>query len=176
MATILIVDDDAIDRELASRSLARVEGLEILTATHGADALEHRQGLQVELGLVDEVVPPAILLEAACELAVAVADKPTVERSAVESITSTFKHLLSTEEVGELLLEDNPLGRRVLFEQAKKRLLAKTKGNYPAPEAALRAVWPHVGADAAMADDARVNAERPLISAVREGKQGASEQ
>jgi 3-hydroxyacyl-CoA dehydrogenase/enoyl-CoA hydratase/3-hydroxybutyryl-CoA epimerase len=39
-----------------------------------------------------------------------------------------------------LLFEKNPLGRKVLFDQAKRRTLAETKGHYPAPEFALEAV------------------------------------
>jgi len=39
-----------------------------------------------------------------------------------------------------LLLEKNLLGRKVLFDQARRRTLAETKGHYPAPELALEAV------------------------------------
>jgi 3-hydroxyacyl-CoA dehydrogenase/enoyl-CoA hydratase/3-hydroxybutyryl-CoA epimerase len=39
-----------------------------------------------------------------------------------------------------LLLEKNILGRKVLFDQARRRTLAETKGHYPAPELALEAV------------------------------------
>ncbi|MGH7602024.1 MAG: 3-hydroxyacyl-CoA dehydrogenase NAD-binding domain-containing protein, partial [bacterium] len=39
-----------------------------------------------------------------------------------------------------LLLEKNWLGRKVLFDQARRRTLAETKGHYPAPELALEAV------------------------------------
>lgn len=39
-----------------------------------------------------------------------------------------------------LLLEKNPLGRKILFDQARKRTLATTKGHYPAPLKALEAV------------------------------------
>jgi len=42
--------------------------------------------------------------------------------------------------VKALLLEKNPLGRRVLFEQARKQTRAKTGGHYPAPLEALEAV------------------------------------
>ncbi|MEX0594330.1 MAG: 3-hydroxyacyl-CoA dehydrogenase NAD-binding domain-containing protein, partial [Balneolaceae bacterium] len=38
------------------------------------------------------------------------------------------------------LLEGNKLGRKLLFSQARKRALAKTRGNYPAPEAILECV------------------------------------
>ncbi len=38
------------------------------------------------------------------------------------------------------LLEGNPLGRRILFSRARKGVLAKTRGQYPAPLEALAAV------------------------------------
>ena len=37
-------------------------------------------------------------------------------------------------------LVENPLGRKLLFDQAKKQLLAKTRGNYPAAERILEVV------------------------------------
>jgi 3-hydroxyacyl-CoA dehydrogenase/enoyl-CoA hydratase/3-hydroxybutyryl-CoA epimerase len=43
-------------------------------------------------------------------------------------------------ELRELLLERNPLGRKVLFEQARKRTLEETHGNYPAPLRAIEVV------------------------------------
>lgn len=39
-----------------------------------------------------------------------------------------------------LLLEDNPLGRRVVLAQARRRTLAQTRGHYPAPLRALEVV------------------------------------
>ncbi len=44
------------------------------------------------------------------------------------------------EEIARLALEETPVGRLVLFQQAKKQLLAKTHGNYPAPLKALEAI------------------------------------
>src|SRR5205809_4276107 len=38
------------------------------------------------------------------------------------------------------LLDGNPLGRRLVFRAARKQVLAQTRGNYPAPLAALEAV------------------------------------
>lgn len=38
------------------------------------------------------------------------------------------------------LLDNNPLGRSIVFKQAEKQLLAKTKGRYPAPEIALKLI------------------------------------
>jgi 3-hydroxyacyl-CoA dehydrogenase/enoyl-CoA hydratase/3-hydroxybutyryl-CoA epimerase len=40
----------------------------------------------------------------------------------------------------QLALEENPVGRRMLFSKAEEKMLETTKGNYPAPPAALRAV------------------------------------
>ncbi len=39
-----------------------------------------------------------------------------------------------------LLLEKNPLGRRILFDQARKTVQKNTKGHYPAPMKAIEAV------------------------------------
>src|SRR6185295_4666300 len=38
------------------------------------------------------------------------------------------------------LLDGNPLGRKVVFRQARRQVLATTRGNYPAPLATLDAV------------------------------------
>lgn len=78
-----------------------------------------------KLGLVDEVVAPAILLEAAVKRAQDLAGKPR------------------REEKGGLLrwaMEGNPIGRGLVFDQARKQMLAKTKGHYPAPKRILEVV------------------------------------
>lgn len=92
-----------------------------------------------KLGLVDEVAPNALLSQVAAELALTLAAKPVADKNPMDRMTSAFRHLLS-EDIQDLVLEDNPLGRKVLFDQAKKKLLEKTHGNYPAPEKALEAV------------------------------------
>lgn len=48
-------------------------------------------------------------------------------------------------DIKDLLLEKNPVGRHVLFDQARKRTLAKTNGNYPAPLRAIEVI--RVGID-----------------------------
>jgi 3-hydroxyacyl-CoA dehydrogenase / enoyl-CoA hydratase / 3-hydroxybutyryl-CoA epimerase len=68
-------------------------------------------------GLVDEVVPNSILLEAAVKRAL----KGKQERP---------QPALNL--VGKVL-ERTPFGRNVLFSQARKQTLKKTQGNYPAP-------------------------------------------
>ncbi len=91
-----------------------------------------------KLGLVDEVVPKAILLEVARRRARELATgELRVQRGKVEL---TLPRLLRTDVLQQLALEDNPVGRRILFQQARKALLGKTHGHYPAPERALEAI------------------------------------
>lgn len=83
-----------------------------------------------KLGLVDEVVPRAILVDVAVERARALAagaGRPRPRRSPRETVTRAA-------------LEGNPLGRRLLFSEARKQLLRKSGGHYPAPERALDVV------------------------------------
>ncbi len=87
----------------------------------------------LRMGLIDELVPPSILLEAAVRVALArAAQKPPGK--------SVFRRLFGKAELTELALAENPLGRKVLFDQARKQLLHKTHGNYPAPERILHVV------------------------------------
>jgi len=81
------------------------------------------------LGLVDEVVAAAIVEDVAVKLALRRTAGPAVPRAGAKRKAFT-----------EALLVKNPLGRAVFFEQAKKRTLAKTHGNYPAAERILEVV------------------------------------
>ena len=78
------------------------------------------------LGLVDELVPPAILRDIAVAAARKLAREP-------------FKRSRRSGLLG-FLLDGNPLGRLLVFRLARKQVLTQTKGNYPAPLAALEAV------------------------------------
>jgi 3-hydroxyacyl-CoA dehydrogenase / enoyl-CoA hydratase / 3-hydroxybutyryl-CoA epimerase len=98
--------------------LPRLVGLEaalpmILT---GAPASARRA---LRIGLVDAVVAPAGLLHAAAALAI---EGPPPRRSRSS------------------LLAGLPGGRELIFRMAKKRVLAKTRGVYPAPLEALEVV------------------------------------
>jgi len=77
-------------------------------------------------GIVDELVPPAILEEVALK--------------AAKRLAGGWKPKRRRRGAADLALDKNPLGRRVVFTTAKSQLLKKTGGHYPAPEAALRAV------------------------------------
>lgn len=84
-------------------------------------------------GLIDELVPPSILLEVAMRLALDRAANPPKK-------PSFWRRALDRSELSELALADNPVGRKVVFDQARKQLLAKTHGNYPAPERIMEVV------------------------------------
>jgi len=78
------------------------------------------------LGIVDELVPPSILQEISIAAARRLAQAP-------------FRRRRKGGFLG-LLLDGNPIGRLLVFYMARKQVLAQTKGNYPAPLAALEAV------------------------------------
>jgi 3-hydroxyacyl-CoA dehydrogenase / enoyl-CoA hydratase / 3-hydroxybutyryl-CoA epimerase len=84
-------------------------------------------GKALRIGLVDAVLPDARFLDLVRDFA---RDKMGKER----------KPDGGGLDVKELLLEKNPLGRKVLFDQAKKQTLAKTGGHYPAPLRALEVI------------------------------------
>jgi len=115
------------------RLIGIAQALDIILAGKSVRAQKARK-----LGLVDEVVPRPILLEVARRRARELASgELRVERNKVEL---KLPRLLRSEVLQQIALEDNPVGRRILFQQARKALLAKTRGHYPAPERALDAV------------------------------------
>lgn len=83
----------------------------------------HRPPRARRLGLVDEVVHPAILIEAAF----AIAGRPRRDASLVEKARS-------------LALTGNPVGRRFLFSRARDSVLQRTHGNLPAPVRAIEVI------------------------------------
>ena len=104
----------------------------------------------VKLGIADEVVPPAILKQIAKKRALELAAGTLkLDRSRGlgfrtvghgKGLAEILKGLADKEAWAEFALEDNPLGRKVLFDQARKQLLKKTRGHYPAPEKALEVI------------------------------------
>ncbi len=79
-------------------------------------------------------------------------------RSAIGSVDGKSSGFdLSATGLQKAALETNPIGRNILFKQARQKLLAQTKGNYPAPERALEAIRIGVeeGPEAGYAAEAR---------------------
>jgi 3-hydroxyacyl-CoA dehydrogenase/enoyl-CoA hydratase/3-hydroxybutyryl-CoA epimerase len=81
----------------------------------------------LKLGLIDALLPDARFLDTLRDFALERMDKP--RRTDDEAFD--FK---------ELLLEKNPLGRKILFDQARKKTLETTRGHYPAPLRAIEVV------------------------------------
>ncbi len=88
-----------------------------------------------KLGLVDEVVPNAILIDVAAKHALSLA-----ESHGKPGKKEREKKLEGLEAVQEAALTKTPLGRKFLFDQARKQLLSKSRGNYPSPERILEVV------------------------------------
>lgn len=80
----------------------------------------------LRLGLVDELVPPPILHEVTIAAARRLAERRFTRRRR--------RGLLGW------LLDGNPLGRLLVFRLARRAVQKQTKGNYPAPVAALDAI------------------------------------
>jgi 3-hydroxyacyl-CoA dehydrogenase / enoyl-CoA hydratase / 3-hydroxybutyryl-CoA epimerase len=87
----------------------------------------------LKLGLVDALLPDARFLDLVRDFALARIDQKS--RDGAEGGGGgggiDFK---------ELLLEKNPLGRKVVFDQARKKTLEQTRGHYPAPLRAIEVV------------------------------------
>ena len=82
--------------------------------------LRAKQALKA--GLVVDVVPNSILVSAAEELVLA-----------AEGKASKIKKNHRKMSILDKALEGNAVGRKIIFNQATKSVLAKTKGNYPSP-------------------------------------------
>ena len=103
-----------------------------------------------QMGLVDELVHPAILMDVARDRARALADGTLdVSRSPKGRGTA------------DALLENNPFGRAIVFKKARDGVLEKTHGQFPAPLAALGAVQAgyEKGPDAGYREEARAFGE-----------------
>jgi 3-hydroxyacyl-CoA dehydrogenase/enoyl-CoA hydratase/3-hydroxybutyryl-CoA epimerase len=82
-----------------------------------------------QMGLVDELVHPAILREVALDRVRKLADGSLQPRRSPKDRGAAG-----------VLLEDNPIGRSIVFKKAREGVMQKTHGHYPAPLAALAAV------------------------------------
>ncbi len=110
----------------------------------------------LRMGLIDELVPSAILLEVAVRLALARAVRPPARKS-------RLRRMFDKSELKEFALAENPVGRKLLFERAKKQLRLTTHGNYPAPERILEVVKLGLAEGLALGLEAEANAFGELV-------------
>ncbi len=86
-------------------------------------------------GLIDRIIPAEFPDEYARKTALDFA-REVQKPAARKKIEARRKK----SNVQALLLEKNPVGRRILFDQARKTVQKNTKGHYPAPMKAIEAV------------------------------------
>jgi len=109
-------------------------------------------------GLVDEPVPREILIEAAVQRGRELARRPRRE-----PLWRRIRASLSVATMRHWLLGGNPLGRRVVFEQARRRTAKKTRGNYPAPDRILEVVNTGLKSGAGQGEAAEATAFGELV-------------
>src|SRR5438874_11903663 len=86
-----------------------------------------RSAKAFRLGMIDELVPPPILQDVTTAAAKRLAAGWRPRRKRIGGFLG-------------FLLDGNPLGRAIVFSQARKQVLERSGGHYPAPLAALEAV------------------------------------
>ncbi len=102
----------------------------------------------LQIGLVDEMVHPAILRRIAIDRARALAE-------------GRLKRTAHSNGAMGVLLDSNPIGRGVVFRKAREETEKKTHGNFPAPLAAIDAVEAGLtkGMPAGLREEARLFGE-----------------
>ncbi len=80
----------------------------------------------LEVGLVDQVLPDATFLHHVRDFGLERLREPRLAPS--------------DHDLREVFLEKNPLGRRLLFDQARRRTLKRSQGRYPAPPRAIEVI------------------------------------
>jgi 3-hydroxyacyl-CoA dehydrogenase/enoyl-CoA hydratase/3-hydroxybutyryl-CoA epimerase len=81
-------------------------------------------------GIIDKIVPQELVLETGLQFA----------RSVIAGENVLARSKRKQKGLLPVLLEKNPLGRAIVFRMAKKAVLQKTHGHYPAPLAALKVI------------------------------------
>ena len=111
----------------------------------------------LQMGLVDEMVHPSILLEVAV-------------RRAQELLDRVLKPKRGAKGLAAAALDGNPMGRALVFRKARDGVVEKTQGNYPAPLAAIDVVRYGLshGLEKGLAEEARVFGQMAVTPESRE--------
>lgn len=150
--------------------------LGLIPGAGGTQRLPRKVGLQVALdmiltgknvrakkalqtGLVEELVHPSVLRSIAVQRARELAD------GRIERTRDDRRHGAK-----ELLLDENPLGRAVVFRQAREMTQKKSKGHYPALFAAIDAIAAGFSGSEAQgfAEEARLFGEMAMTPVCRQ--------
>jgi 3-hydroxyacyl-CoA dehydrogenase / enoyl-CoA hydratase / 3-hydroxybutyryl-CoA epimerase len=112
----------------------------------------------IQMGLVDEMVHPAILLQIAVSRATALSDRTLKPR---RTVAKGF---------AGAALDGNPIGRTVVYKKAREGVIEKTHGHYPAPLAAIDVVKYGLanGMEKGLQEEARVFGQMALTPQSRE--------
>lgn len=112
----------------------------------------------LQIGLVHEMVHPSILLD--------------IARQRADELSRGVKKRNARSKPGGMkntLLDDTPIGRSVVFRQAREQVMRRTRGNYPAPLAAIEAVAAsYQGREHGFRDEARRFGEVAMTDVCRE--------
>jgi 3-hydroxyacyl-CoA dehydrogenase / enoyl-CoA hydratase / 3-hydroxybutyryl-CoA epimerase len=113
----------------------------------------------LQMGLLDEMVHPSILRE--------VAVKRARELGRGDRKRSRGRKTVS---LADLALEKNPAGRAIVFRQAREKVRKQTRGQYPAPPAAIDAVAAgySMGRDGGLGEEARLFGQMAATPVSRE--------
>jgi 3-hydroxyacyl-CoA dehydrogenase/enoyl-CoA hydratase/3-hydroxybutyryl-CoA epimerase len=109
--------------------LAQIAGLQV-ALDHGLTAKNMRASKAKQLGVADDVVARPILEQAAAELALLLA--------AGKRPAPAKKKAPLASEISRAALEDNPVGRALLFKKAREMTEKQSRGHYPALPAILQ--------------------------------------
>jgi 3-hydroxyacyl-CoA dehydrogenase/enoyl-CoA hydratase/3-hydroxybutyryl-CoA epimerase len=112
----------------------------------------------LQMGLVDEMVHPAILLEVAIRRAAELADRTLKPKRTM------------AKGIAGVALDANPLGRALVYKKARDGVMEKTGGHYPAPLAAINVVRTGLerGFEKGLHEEARVFGQMALTPVSRE--------
>lgn len=157
-STVILVSD----REDVRIGLPEIK-LGILPAWGGCTRLPRRIGIAAALDIIlaGRTVRPrrAYRIGLADALLPDAQFEHLVRQLAGQQMQQTLRRAQKTD-LKDLLLEHNPIGRRILFDQARRQTLEKTGGQYPAPLRALEVV--RVGIEQGF--DAGLDAEARAVS------------
>ncbi|MFO0760125.1 MAG: enoyl-CoA hydratase-related protein [Byssovorax sp.] len=127
---------------------------------HGLSGKSMRAEKALALGVADAVVPRDRLEDAAASLALRLAAGGPPFHRRPTPITKALTRAA---------LEQNPLGRRLVFREARAELLKKTRGHYPAPEKILHVLetWAAKGFEASAEAEVRAAGELCVSSVAK---------